>query len=450
MINKTELEIVKTWIGDDKKPLVSVCALSYNHEKYIEEALDSFLMQKTSFPFEIIIHDDASTDMTQIIIQKYKEKFPNIIKIIFQTENQYSKGNRPSLLVLKEARGEFIALCETDDYWCDPYKLEKQVSLLNEYPNINISFHSSIRHNILENTKYITGDILRVIESMGANVFNDKNNENITYGYVKNKEFNNSYCVIAPLENIILKTFYGYIENSSCLLRSSMIGKLLRLFKEHPYLPFGDFYIQILSSYPNGALFVNNIMSVYRLNSNTTSYTWQLQDEEKETLHYNRFLPTIRLLDQMTEYEFTDSFNVFFHKRMYRVYCESLNGCIWYNDYRVIFKKIINQLKYTEQDYILFGYGVFGKSIYEELELKTKFVIDKYLRPELFSAPEKVLDISCNSDIYKLVNAKEQIIISPIANTEEVIVALKKLGVPESRIVNLLNFLPNYLTILNK
>lgn len=448
MINKTELEIMESWNGDNKKPLVSICALSYNHEQYIEEALDSFLMQKTNFAFEVIIHDDASTDETQLVIERYKNKFPNIIKAILQTENQYSKGNRPSLLVLKEVRGEFVALCETDDYWCDPYKLEKQVSLLKEYTDINISFHTSIRHNIVENTKYITGDILKVIDCMGENVFNYKNTADLTYGYVKNKEFNKSYCVIAPLENIILKSFYGYIENSSCLLRSSMIDKLLKLFKEHPYLPFGDFYIQILSSYPNGALFVNNVMSVYRLNSTPTSYTWQLQDKKKKALHYNKFLPTIKLLDQMTKYEFTDSFNIFFHKRMYSAYCESLSNCIWYKDYMFLFKKVIIKLKNTGLNYILFGYGFYGKSIYKELDIKIDFVIDKYLTPELFIVPNKVLDINNESDIYKLKNSKEQIIISPIANTEEVVVLLSRLGISKTRMVNLLDLLPNYLTVL--
>jgi len=74
------------------KPLVSICCITYNHEKYIGDAIESFLMQETDFPFEIIIHDDASTDATADIVREYEKKYPDVIKPIYQTENQYSKG----------------------------------------------------------------------------------------------------------------------------------------------------------------------------------------------------------------------------------------------------------------------------------------------------------------------------------------------------------------------
>ena len=72
--------------------MVSVCVLSYNHENYIRQCLDGIMMQKVSFPIEVIIHDDASTDKSQQIIQEYVQKYPDIVKPIFQKENQYSKG----------------------------------------------------------------------------------------------------------------------------------------------------------------------------------------------------------------------------------------------------------------------------------------------------------------------------------------------------------------------
>ena len=110
---------------------VSILCLAFNHEKFIADAIESFLMQKTSFPIEIIIHDDASTDETAKIIQAYERKFPDIIKPIYQKENQYSQGisiNEKFFLPL--IRGKYVALCDGDDYWTDPYKLQKQYDAL--------------------------------------------------------------------------------------------------------------------------------------------------------------------------------------------------------------------------------------------------------------------------------------------------------------------------------
>ena len=118
-------------------PLVSICCLTYNHSKYIRQCLDGFMIQKTSFPFEVLIHDDASTDGTQEIIDEYKNRYPDIIKPIYQKENQYSKGIEVSnVYQFSRAKGKYIALCEGDDYWIDPLKLQKQVTFLE----INIEY----------------------------------------------------------------------------------------------------------------------------------------------------------------------------------------------------------------------------------------------------------------------------------------------------------------------
>jgi len=85
---RSEAEIINDWKDDDRTPLVNVMCLTYNHEKYIEDALQGFLIQKTDFPFEVLIHEDASTDKTAEIIRKYEKLYPNIIKPVYQTENQ--------------------------------------------------------------------------------------------------------------------------------------------------------------------------------------------------------------------------------------------------------------------------------------------------------------------------------------------------------------------------
>ena len=123
-------------------PTVSVCCITFNQENYIVQTIEGFLMQKTSFPIEIIIHDDASTDNTTKIVREYAEKYPEVIVPIFQTENQYSKrqGNVLTKFVFPRASGKYIAICEGDDYWTDPQKLQRQVDFLEENPDYGLVY----------------------------------------------------------------------------------------------------------------------------------------------------------------------------------------------------------------------------------------------------------------------------------------------------------------------
>lgn len=122
--------------------LVSVCCMTYNHVSFIRQCLDGFMMQKCSFNFEVLIHDDASTDGTQNIIQEYVTRYPDIIKPIYQKENQYSKGIDPNVKYnFSRAKGKYIAMCEGDDYWTDPYKLQKQVDFLESHPDYVMCSH---------------------------------------------------------------------------------------------------------------------------------------------------------------------------------------------------------------------------------------------------------------------------------------------------------------------
>ena len=124
-------------------PLVSIICTSYNHGKYISQALEGFVMQNITFPIEIIVHDDASSDNTAKIIRAYEAKYPGMFMNIYQTENQYSKGNGDvARFIFSAARGKYIAICEGDDYWTDPYKLQKQVDFLEAHPEFSLSCHN--------------------------------------------------------------------------------------------------------------------------------------------------------------------------------------------------------------------------------------------------------------------------------------------------------------------
>lgn len=153
------------------KPLVSICSITYNHAPYIRQCLDGFLMQKTNFPFEIIINDDCSTDGTTEIIKEYAAKYPDLIKPIFHDENQYQKGVRGMFLnfVFPKAQGQYLALCEGDDYWIDPLKLQKQVDFLETHSDYSMSYTDNFlfkqskrecQHDRLEGKRFELGNKL--------------------------------------------------------------------------------------------------------------------------------------------------------------------------------------------------------------------------------------------------------------------------------------------------
>lgn len=128
-------------------PLVSIFCEVYNHEPFLRNCLDGFVKQQTDYPFEILIHDDASTDNSASIIKEYAEKYPELVFPIYQTENKYSQG----IGIRKEyqyprAKGKYIAICEGDDYWTDPLKLQKQVAYMEAHPDCSLCFGNAMLH----------------------------------------------------------------------------------------------------------------------------------------------------------------------------------------------------------------------------------------------------------------------------------------------------------------
>lgn len=152
-------------------PLVSIRCLVYNHEPYLRQCLDGFVMQKTTFPFEAIVHDDASTDGSAAIIREYAEKYPDIIKPIYETENQWGKGTiNKTMYAAMHPNSKYIASCEGDDYWTDPNKLQIQVDFLESHPDYYMTCHAFCV--FYEDTKELKPN--QFVEGLPMSVFNGR------------------------------------------------------------------------------------------------------------------------------------------------------------------------------------------------------------------------------------------------------------------------------------
>lgn len=265
---KTQEDIMATWQGDPDKPVVSICCITYNHEPYIEDALEGFLIQETDFPFEILIHDDASTDKTRDTIREYESKYPKLIKPIYQTVNQFSQGKRINAeFNLTRAQGEYIALCEGDDYWLTPDKIQKQIERL-QTRDIDICFHPVITE------------------------FHNSGIHSANYGYYGDRESNIS------LEEI----FYSggnAIPACSIVLRMSCLNELKEKYPDFLFNNFTHFYYQVFGSRRRGALYIPDIMGYYR-RGHPESWTKKNQQANNFLENNRRSIASLCEFDQIT------------------------------------------------------------------------------------------------------------------------------------------------------
>jgi glycosyltransferase involved in cell wall biosynthesis len=140
VLDKSQRNIMGNWPKKFDKPKVSIACFTYNHERFIKDAIDSFLEQETDFPFEIVIGEDCSTDSTYEILIEYQEKYPDLIKILHSNKNEGPVGNW--LKTLRGCSGDFIAMCDGDDYWTDCNKLMKQLKLLESDATYSGVYHA--------------------------------------------------------------------------------------------------------------------------------------------------------------------------------------------------------------------------------------------------------------------------------------------------------------------
>lgn len=293
-----------------KEIKVSIVCNTYNHEAYIVEALESFINQITNFDYEILVHDDASTDHTADIIRNYAEKYPNLIKPIYQIENQYSQRNTAVIEIqYARAKGKYIAICEGDDYWCDNLKLQKQYDIMETHSEIDMCTHRARYYNSLTD---------KVI-----------------------KEFPNIDCekILCPEE--VIMGDGGFLATNSLFFRREMI-------KENP--PFKNFWdidytLQIQGSLRGGIYYLPEVMSVYRFMTNGSWSATTYRNVEIYDAVLEKKQKMLDILNDDTEGIYS---KIIENKKNRNEY----EACLWHDNYKEMllpkFKKIRDELRTIE------------------------------------------------------------------------------------------------------
>ncbi|MFK7782973.1 glycosyltransferase family 2 protein [Psychroserpens sp.] len=271
---------------------VSICCLAFNHEHFIRQCLDGFMMQKTNFAFEVLIHDDASTDETANIIREYEHKYPDIIKPIYQTENQYSKGVSVTATInFPRAKGKYIAMCEGDDYWTDPNKLQIQVDLLEKH-NLGFSFHAA------EIFKYGVNDV--------------KKDKSVYY-------YGEEIKILSAID--ILKKNGQNIKTpvASFVFEKEIVDKLKF---EHPAFysnKISHSFLILWAAYCSKIIYVPRFMSIYR-HDHTESWSYKMKSNAVFKKHYNlKVINSYNAFNKITQFEFSSLFQININNRIFNV-----------------------------------------------------------------------------------------------------------------------------------
>lgn len=263
---------------EDILPQVAVLCTTYNHEAYVKEALEGFVMQNTNFPFVVIIHDDASTDNTVAIIKEYKDKYPEIFQCVFEEENQYSKP-RPALgdvlnAQLAASGAKYIAWCEGDDYWTDPNKLQMQFDFMESHPDYSMCVTNASGISALNG--------LSICEYRALN----------TSGNLE-------------LSSLIIEGG-GFIATCTFMFRFD-------LYKSRPqemnYMYVGDYPIQIYMGIKGKVWYFDAITAHYRVGS-IGSLTRKLfkQDFKKARKNWNKQFEIYEFFDNYSRYAYHTEF----------------------------------------------------------------------------------------------------------------------------------------------
>lgn len=262
--------------------IVSINCLVYNHEKYLRQCLDGLLAQKTNFKYEILIHDDASTDSSPDIIREYEQKYPEIIKPIYQKENQYSKRINVTK-IYQEPRmiGKYVASCEGDDFWCDEYKLQKQVDIMEKNPDCHLCLHK-----------------VQAVKEDGTPLDRYYPDFAIKEGMKDEFEF-------------MQYVFYGYSFQTTSYFRR--IEDYREFFNSPPEFfkvsDVGDEPTLLYFGTKGKTYYINEVMSCYRLNSVGSWSVKQKNNPELQKRHIQKMKEMYLLFNEYSNYKYTDQIN---------------------------------------------------------------------------------------------------------------------------------------------
>lgn len=236
-----------------ENPYVSILVTTFNHENYIGKCLDSILKQERNFKIEILVLDDASTDRTQEVILDYVEKFPKVIKPFLQVNNLYSCLQKGLPILLENARGKYIAICDGDDFWIDPSKLVKQTQFLEQNPSFFLTFHDTV--NVDDN------------------------------GLIISKPFapHNGKFEFSKEEFKVRKSNWLYL--GTLIFRNIPI----KFPPEYNLIPNGDNFIPMLLSDFGYVKYLSEIGPLAHRHHSTSSYTSK-NGEEKSRMHVQTYL----------------------------------------------------------------------------------------------------------------------------------------------------------------
>lgn len=375
---------------------VSIICITYNHAKFIGKAIDGFLRQKTNFSYEIIIHDDVSTDGTRDILIEYQRKYPDKIKLLLEEENQYSKDVRILLtLGLPEARGKYVAISDGDDEWIYDGKLQEQYDLLENNPDISFCIHNVIRYNRQ------TGEKINQIIDMESRILSD--------------------------EEIIIEP-YGRAPTTSFFFRAEYISGIPQFCYR---APVGDNPLRLYYACKGKIYYLNQAWAIRNF-LHEGSWNYKMQNESLKVNYVKRYLLFLKEFDEYSK----KRFDVYLQKKMYRmcrsavevllpepvnkdslaktinrfgqetenkfgvilkkIYKDRLTQCVDYLDEKT--EKFINECKRRRGKLYLYGVGGEARKFAEKLEymniLFEGFVVSDNHKKDDFFMKHKVSVVS--------------------------------------------------------
>ncbi|HAS6340975.1 TPA: glycosyltransferase family 2 protein [Vibrio vulnificus] len=260
---------------------ISVVCITYNQAHLVESALNGFLEQKVNCNLEIVIHDDASTDNTAEVLKNFQRMHSDRVTLLLQSENQCKVPDvEVTCFTASHATGKYIALCEGDDYWIDPYKLQKQYDVLEANPDLSASFHSAY-------TETPNGE---------RNLFAHHSEDERKF---------------TPQEVILGDG--AFMPTSGLFCRKEAFEQITRDLILT--MPCGDYFFQVMASKDGGAYYFPEPMSVYRI-QHAVSFSTNFSNVDYETTakFYERMCKAVKLMDSITEYQFSSSFDIMFNR----------------------------------------------------------------------------------------------------------------------------------------